>query len=192
MFFFEMGLFEVGGCCKPSRRIINQNNEIIRLNIGFNLVGLIQSQNQPFNSDDMLNIPIELLNKGITLNEWKDYTNKLIIILSERRGSLWSYFSLLCCFQCSKHKNEVLNTNQKLIEWENDFNINCLQSKGIYCKIQSYSLQLRERIYSHWIAFSFDKDDIEQLKNEPHLFGSVQDWSCCGGVNENELICHPF
>ena len=186
--------FEPGGCYKPTRIIRNkETNQIIRLNIGFNLVSIFSSNNhQPFNLEDITEIPEVLKEHGVTFEQWKEKIDQFITILSSRRSYFSTYFSLLCCFQCSRYRHEVLETNQRLSEWEENFNRNYLENKGIYCKIQSHSLQLRDRIFSHWIAFSFDRNDIEVLKKEPHLFGSIQDWSCCGGVNEHELCCHPL
>lgn len=185
-------MFQKGGCCQPARRIVDHDGQVIRINIGFDLVGLFTSQQQPFNEEDMKHCPPELLQHGLTEDEWHEWKQKFITIITERRSFCSSYLSLLCCFQCNTHRKEVLRTDSRLKEWSEDFNSQCLQSKGMFCKIQSYSLQLRDRLYSHWIAISLTSSDCESLTKERHLFGSVQDWTCCGGVNEHELCCHPF
>jgi hypothetical protein len=49
----------------------------------------------------------------------------------------------------------------------------------------------KQRHFSRWIAFALQPHAVAHLRDEPHLFGHVESYACCNGVNEMECCMHP-
>ena len=173
--------------------------------LSYNLQGWCGSC-QPF--DDMKNPPEQLLSLGMTSEEWQTWTSKLHQVNKMQGGVLCdmsccllaaTFFCFSCCF-CKHFKNETMNIDTKLREWQQDFNNVNGPKYGVFVKSFSYcwvyyeyvdGRQERRRVYDRWFQFAYSPEDIEKLKNTPHLSGVPDNYSYCCGVNEADCCVHP-
>ena len=161
----------------------------------------------PLPEDDMSQIPIPLSEKGISLEDWQKFTQRLHAINKTRKGycnecvpcCLKAVF-LPCCsyIWCRQQKEYLMIYDERLRSWQRDFNELVLERHGVYCKTRSHCWVSyndkgeRQRHFDRWIAFVLNESDIAALKVEPHLSGDVENLACCDGVNENECCIHPY
>ena len=104
----------------------------------------------------------------------------------------------------------VISWDQALRSWQEDFNREVLEPKGMFLKTQSncrmhrikqQNGSYRERKYTaRWFAIALTEEESEKLKSEPHITGhaghvACSCIACCRGgsreVHERELCCHP-
>ena len=52
-------------------------------------------------------------------------------------------------------------------------------------------LEKGEMHTTRWIAFSLTNDDIEELKEESHLYGKIFESTEYCSLDENDLCMHP-
>ncbi len=188
--------------------VVSTNNtettvpESPRLIIPFTPIGICAHPTSPIDNKFQI-VPEELSSRGLTQQQWSEQMEKLHTICSPRTPCFWAfcpflYFSYLFPFflpcYCSQNRRKVLEWNQRLIQWETQFNQEFLKRKGILLKIQSSAVALgKGRKISRFLTFSFTPSDQALLQNEPRLQGNIFNASCCMGIDENQddLICHP-
>ena len=167
--------------------------------------------NDEFDTGNFLciQLPPELEQKGLRQEDWTTWMTKLNEVhqlkWSKTRKELSCALVLMVWFLVvplsillRKEGNTNRRWSESLFKWQNDFNEQCLQQHGMYCKTQSYGAQERcgcasvgDGFYNRFIVFAINPQDIEKLKREPHIFGDAADYSCCGHVPESELCMHP-
>ncbi len=47
------------------------------------------------------------------------------------------------------------------------------------------------RHFDVWLAFALSTEETEKLMLEPFLTGDIENFECCGGLNEGEFCVHP-
>jgi hypothetical protein len=199
-----------GGCCSLTPpRIIDSPDGTVRLNLVFYLQGCCESSD-PLSKEDMLKIPEILSEKGLSQSVWIEWVEKLKKINKLRSGCCaefccsFSSLFLICipCLlisACKQDKIFIMNWNQQLVDWQNDFNKQELEKLGLLVKTQSRMFVTRDengkkKSYERWLAFALNESEVIKLENEPHLFSNdyADDCSCMGGVNQNECCVHPY
>jgi len=112
---------------------------------------------------------------------------------------------ILLAYSDSKKSKDY---DSALRKWQKDFNENCLQKKGIFCKTKTFTSgtgiyhigngdeTANERILViKWVAFVLSSSQIDALENEPHLeTGKVERppcgvSCCCCCPNNNKTLC---
>jgi len=103
----------------------------------------------------------------------------------------------LCCKRmCNERKRHLSEWDTAMRKWQADFNEE-LNPLGMSVKTQSNCVVTRggngekQRHIERWFAFALTPEEGEKLAQEPHLKGDIEDHTCCGGVNENDLCMHP-
>jgi len=95
----------------------------------------------------MNHTPVQLFNHGVTDDEWKEHIHRLSKINKKRYGCIYlgiatPIIALFCpCYMisCYAYDGKILNEcDSDLKQWQNDFNKECLEPNGIYCKTQSH------------------------------------------------------
>lgn len=155
-------------------------------------------------------IPVELEDAGLTQEEWNTWIQKLTEIqhlkwtksCTQCGSSLMlSVWFLIVPFSVFIRREGMMNKkwSDALLQWQKDFNEQCLKRHGIYCKTQSYGypkscnecMVIGDGVFDRWIAFAVTPSAIERLKREPHIFGRAANWRCCCHVPDSELCMHP-
>lgn len=191
-----------GGCCRqiPSRIICDSDRNVLRVNLMFYPTRCFK-QSEGIVDD----IPEELLKAGLTVEEIDEWlVRRLKLIGKKRNPCCWDVcncmgVAVLFCFlpcSCKRWKVHIDHWNHDLKEWQDEFNDQVLSRKNMFVKTQSnchvsYDKNGKHRNIERWISIAVTADEVERLKLEPHLYGDVENWGCCGGVNEGELCMHP-
>ena len=173
-----------------------QVSTCILLKSGLNRSGLDPS--------DTERLPPELMNRQVALTDWQHWVDLLAIAQAYK---CWSMFDL-CCFipkafvslltlpwACKKNREGWLRRDKLLREFQQKAN-RTLEPLGMYIKTRSHMIVTydsegrRQRHVSYWLAIALTTEEVEVLKNEPHLSGIADNSERCGGVNERELCWH--
>jgi hypothetical protein len=196
------GCCDRGGCCRqiPSKIICDQDGQVIRVNLMFYPTRCFKQ------SEGIVdNIPEELLKAGLTLDEVDEwFVRKLKNVGRKRNPCCWdacscigafAFFCFLPC-ACKRWRTYIENWNHDLIEWQVEFNEQVLSKKNMFVKTQSncevsYDKNGKHRHIERWISIAVTADEVQRLKSEPHLYGDIENWGCCGGVDEDQLCMHP-
>jgi hypothetical protein len=194
----------------PAKFITDVDHRPLRINLIFNKEGC----NKPGGLDD--SIPDELFATGLDRKVATEYlhqgltnanapSNCCCAAMCVTSVVLFFWVPGILCACCAAGKREADDWNDRMLRWQNDFNSQVLQPRGMYCKTQSkcdavYVYQSngngagstrKERYTERWIAFAMNPEEANLLYNEPHVFGDLEDWTCCCGVDEKRYCAHP-
>ena len=199
---------ERGGCCRQAPvKLVHasgQDGRIVRVNLLYEPIGCCSNSGSGLADEP----PQELFINGFRRDTFDEWIGRLESVRKLRNTcccGLLGFSCLLCvpCFfpcACSQAKNEHNKWDKAFREWQDEFNRQILQNCGLFVKTQSRCTDVyvsnagnsrRERHIERWLAFALTPEDVITLKNEPHVVGSMDNCTCCGGANENELCMHP-
>jgi hypothetical protein len=140
-------------------------------------------------------VPPELASRGLTQAEWNQWMGKLhalrkkLPIFSHPRQLLFSIGTLLTlgtlsCMLPAPGKRAFL---RGLLDWQRQFNAECLHKHDITVKTQSYSYKssyagpYKVSVIS-WLVFALGAEEGKLLEAEPYLFGRRTRNSGCLGI----------
>ena len=196
-----------GGCCSnvPERQVRDEEGNIKRVNlaVGACLCCKTGLNRSGLDITDTDRIPPELLNRGFDLIDWQKWIDDLGVA---RELNNWSCTRILkaiflpCLFCPCKTKDEILLSDKMLRQWQDMVNKNFERNGETFmfiktrshCMITYNDKGQRQRNVSYWLAVAMTEHEAQVLRNEPHLSGTVDDMTCCGGVNETELCWHQM
>lgn len=163
----------------------------------------------PFDDELMRNVPVKLAEKGVSQGEWTEFVQKLKAINATQHSACYEiscgilclpFYMMLPCICCPILRRDMMAFDTQLREWQSEFNTRVLEPKGIFCKTQSICFAYHEskpdgstekrRFTERWISFALSAQEAALLREEPHVTGDIESWSCLGGVNEQELCMH--
>uniref|UniRef100_A0A7S1VYT9 Uncharacterized protein n=1 Tax=Alexandrium catenella TaxID=2925 RepID=A0A7S1VYT9_ALECA len=205
------------GCCAPCGCGPKVPNKTVRTRSGqilrYNLVYKVEACFGPgdgLQKDHMFNVPEAMAKMGVQNSTWCKQTIALkdVNAIENSIGCcpgltcilLWSPILLLtgccCCYLCKHQAAKLRQWDAAFREWQANFN-QILEPLGIFVKSQSMcyvthgSKGEKQRHIHRWLAFALTPGQITKLKAEPHLFGDIENNTCCNGIDENELCMHP-
>jgi hypothetical protein len=193
----------------PVRVVYDDENRPVRLNIILKIQGFCSSTEDPFENNDMMQVPEQLNKMGLGIVSWMSEIDKLKEVCRLRDGSCkecvgYSSVFLLPCFIpvfCQAQKTSIMKWNEALRRWQREFNEKTLTKLGMFCKTQSYCTVTRggktgrSRHFARWLAVALTPEAIEQLRSEPHVDGDVDPCgacNCCGCPEEADCCVHPY
>jgi len=161
--------------------------------------------------EDVYEVPYYLAKKGLSKAQWQQWTRKLRAVNSKRSpiccSVLFFIFMIISIVgllfipvMCKRGKRVIEQWDSALRSWQTEFN-QVLAPLGIFCKTQSRcrvtyvyasdgSVQRRKHI-ERWVSFALSSENAMSLHYEPHILGVADNTTCCGGVDEAQLCCHP-
>jgi len=197
-------------CCSFSKpyppRVENVDGVDQRIYINFQVESYCSSS-YPLSKGVVQSTPAQLLNKGVTDEQWKDHVQRLCKVNNMRGG----YFSLfipgwivacttpfLLPLYCRWDGSGVKAWDGALRKWQDDFNEECLIPLGMFCKTQSNSWVTsgssdEGRGIARWTAFALTPESAIKLRVESHLIGVIDDCysKYCGAYPEGKCCIHP-
>lgn len=205
------GCFEQGGCCNPAppSEQLDAEGNVALIRLTYKIEDAC-GKSEPFSGKHMPpNIPSQLAQFGVSEHEWASAIKRLEADVQSLRsgactagcwaGACLSILSLgiLCPVFCAMRKKKVVAWDAAFRAWQADFNDKVLVPKGGFCKSQSLCWVTygpkgeKQRHHARWVAIALQPHAVTHLRAEPHLFGDIENHSCCNGVNEGELCIHP-
>eukprot|EP01041_Mallomonas_annulata_P005866 gene5866-11846_t len=182
-----------GGCCRqaPRKIIHDPDGKVLRINLLYNHVGCCFRSEAGIDDD----IPNELLQNGLTQFDVQEWIYEKLKACSATRAPCFLTCICLPVRCCGGLRREILESDAMLRQWQKDFNSSVLMHKGMFVKTQSrcdvtYDKNGKHRHIERWISFAMTPEEIEILKNEPHLIGDIEH-GCCGLPPEEDLCLHP-
>jgi len=156
-----------------------------RIHLKFSIEGSISSTN-PLSKDDMQYTPVQLFNRGVTDEQWQSYVKKLCAVNKMRSGYWCNYIPSSLA---------IMNWDNALRRWQNEFNEECLIPLGLFCKTQSNALLFCCKNLRHtarWITFALTPEAAATLRAEPHLMGEIDNFRSkyCGAYPESQCCVH--
>jgi hypothetical protein len=146
-----------------------------RLILDFNLTACC-STGTGLNEDDCRTVPVLLAKRGVTVEEWKRFVDRLAEIQSHQ-WSMTAYVlsivlvlctPILCCVQARYHKHMRV--------WLDDLNREVMMPRGMFAKFQTNSVHSDKYHESiSWLAVALTEEESAILREE------VIFWSpgCC-------------
>jgi hypothetical protein len=208
------------GCCyrcvhknKPEApREFISDGRVMRLNVGCEHGGPM------INDEDCKVVPFYLKKKGLTEEQWQTAMKELRSVdcfwgqgpmarcILCPFGACFAFiylgfFLMLPCLFASLTRMMHMKMDKKLRRWQAHFN-DVLMPLGMFCKTQSELTEVttapvngnggkRSRWFARWVAFALDEKEIENLKNDPHVKGSLRtDCAMCGLMTDEDCCMH--
>ena len=202
---------EQGGCFSqaPKRVIKNPDGTTLRVNVLYTPVGCFDIH-PGLSDEDIKQVPEQLAMKGLERSMWNHWVTRELMKVQELREPPGP--AILCCIFCfpcvlmslpciggslAKKNNDMLRKwDDAMRKWLCDLNSQVLEPYGIWAKTQSHCHLVhkrdgkKEKRTERWIAFAFTPEEIDKLKQEPHLTGHIEKGGC-GGPVESDFCMHP-
>jgi len=142
-------LFEASGCCTTGRGIIDK-------------------------------LPDELYSNGLDRSSAETYLKEKLPLVNTVRSPCCAMLMFvicpcLCCYLCARNKQELMQWDMRLREWQNEFNDSVLTKIGHFVKSQSKCTVTygangqKERHIERWIAIALTAEESELLRNDLHV-----------------------
>ncbi|GMH90340.1 hypothetical protein TrVE_jg12263 [Triparma verrucosa] len=155
-------------------------------------------------------VPADILAKGVSQAEWDEYVNNRFVKVSKQIGCLNTQKGCtacclpmiipgLSCVVCSVCKRQGDSYDGAMRDWQQGFNTEVLERRGVYCKTQSKAEKVVDMTgqksdnakVMRWVAFAFTEEGVESLKDDPHVDGKLPSYKGCCGFDTSEYVIHP-
>jgi len=208
---YPAGCCNPGGCCTIAlaRQQLGADGNVAMMRIQYTMEGCCGPA-APFQDGDMPpNMPTQLAQLGVTADEWAHAVKRLNADVNGMKRGMFNGPFLLRCFAtvitlglvcptlCAERKKQMETWDLAMHKWQDEFNEKVLVPKGGFCKTQSLcfvtygSKGEKQRWYYRWLAVAVQPHAVAHLRAEKHLFGDIENLSCCNGIDERKCCMHP-
>ena len=204
-----------GGCCRQSPPPFHEDEhgQVDRANLLYYNCGCY-TFHQGYKSRELQRVLDALAQKGLDpglVESWFTHRKLLEAQRRTRKCCPDAFFGLATllvpifwCFipyLCREHARDVKEWDGWMREWQDDFNKEVLEPRGMFIKTQSRCVvkitrdrngrQRRTRHIEKWFAITMTEEASSKLKSEAHIEGDTQPVACCvSDLHESELCMH--
>lgn len=153
---------------------------------------------KPLHDDYINEVPVELSDRHLDINEWKLWIGKL----SQLNSQTVVPYNYICDFWCmsvfcpwcmiclnSSKRSAILEYDKKLQTWAYSFNEECLKNLGIFVRVTCseynevsffpLNLQNNKMKMIKTLTFAYTPEAIIKLKDVPHTIKESEKGRCC-------------
>lgn len=158
-----------------------------RLIIDYYPMNACSSNSLGLREEDAENVPSELLERGITADQWRSFTKRLAAEVQPQApccGGLGCFFATVTLFPLLCWCRQNNNFQSTLSRWVQQLNSELLESHGMFASTQTVVYDAQYDKHHHheelsWIAIALNSEEVSKLKQEPHIWRFHPACPCC-------------